>query len=88
MPSEVPELKKEKKKNWNAHLKTINKNCMKHKKSESIWDATGSHTYYTVHKKKPIFKASSHTQPLLVIPEMAEGELRLHLKSLLSLACS
>lgn len=61
---------------------------MKHKKSESIWDATGSHTYYTVHKKKPIFKASSHTQPLLVIPEMAEGELRLHLKSLLSLACS
>lgn len=47
---------------------------MKHKKSESIWDATGSHTYYTVHKNKPIFKASSHTEPLLVILEMDGGE--------------
>lgn len=47
---------------------------MKHKKSESIWDATESHTYYTVHKNKPIFKASSHTEPLLVILEMDGGE--------------
>lgn len=57
---------------------------MKHKKSESIWDATGSHTYYTVHKNKPIFKASSHTEPLLVTPEMAGGKLLPHLKSLFS----
>lgn len=83
MSFEVPELKKEKKKKkkekQNAHLKTINKNCMKHthKKNQKAFGIQLGHTPAIQYTKINPYPRQAHIQ-MLAILEMAGGELLLH----------